>query len=35
MDKVKAVLTVIGYLIMLILICIFFDGQGRFIYEAF
>ena len=43
MNKLKAVIKavfktalMIGvYILMLALICIFFEGQGRFIYEAF
>lgn len=31
----KTALMIILYILMLALICIFFEGEGRFIYEAF
>ncbi len=35
MKLAKKVLTFIIYLIMLMLVCIFFTGNGAFIYEGF
>jgi|GEM_PF-2134116 hypothetical protein len=32
---IRFALTLVAYLIMLLLICVFFDGNGAFIYEAF
>lgn len=33
--KFKNIITALVYIAMLILVCIFFTGNGSFIYEAF
>ena len=35
MKMIKTVFTVLIYLAMLLLVCIFFTGNGAFIYEGF
>lgn len=35
MKVIKTILTFLLYLVMFILVCIFFTGNGTFIYEAF
>lgn len=35
MKTIKSIATFLMYLAMFILICIFFTGNGTFIYEAF
>lgn len=35
MRKMKKIISFIIYLIMFLLVCVFFTGNGAFIYEAF
>lgn len=35
MKMIKTVFTILIYLAMLLLVCIFFTGNGAFIYEGF
>lgn len=35
MKVIKGIFTFIIYLIMFLMVCVFFTGNGAFIYEAF
>lgn len=35
LKAIKKILTFLIYLIMFLLVCVFFTGNGSFIYEAF